>query len=628
MRLLKYSLVFLSGLVVLVVGGVLLIPVERYIPEAERGMSALLERPVKIGRLGIHLFPVPHLTIGAVVVGEHADVALAELEVRFDVQALLGHRCVVSQVSVEHGALAEAAVAELFEWLMSPVPAIQEPVYCQVRQLDFRDFHLDVPDMPQDGVSGSVRFTGSNDPEQILLHFPQFDLTADVRPKPDGTFHVDASTPGWGMPDIPDMKLEQVRAVGDISDAGFDMRELTGRLMGVSLRGKGALSWEPVWSLSGEVNLSGDKVRHEIKALDGRMIGFDKLSGHGLFRSRGGNPDQLVVNLTVDADMKSSGFVLELEPQAKQPLSFERFDTHIAYTPEAIRLQRIDARLAGGALTGAMTLLPSSSLFRFDLSPRGVNPQPVVRSVDDALLLSGVLDADIKGVINLDHLQDFPAESRIDGRFDIRQGELGESKLVRAVNSNIPKTEEDKILFDQISSELLIDDAGYHLSKLKIIASVFNAEGRLNIAPDDQVDGVLATDLKGMAGLVSLPLRVTGSLSSPTVRPTGGVVAGAAIGTALLGPVGTAIGIRAGALIDRMWQGKEGAEAPAAASEKSSGQMKARGSQGAGSPDAGSDRAQVGKGSEAVGERHPQAQPSKPVPGGQAQSIMPAILSD
>jgi hypothetical protein len=196
------------------------------------------------------------------------------------------------------------------------------------------------------------------------------------------------------------------------------------------------------------------------------------------------------------------------------------------------------------------------------------------------------------------------------------------------VNSNIPKTEEDKILFDQISSELLIDDAGYHLSKLKIIASVFNAEGRLNIAPDDQVDGVLATDLKGMAGLVSLPLRVTGSLSSPTVRPTGGVVAGAAIGTALLGPVGTAIGIRAGALIDRMWQGKEGVEAPATASEKSSGQMKARGSQGAGVPDAGSNRAQASKGGETVGERHPLAQPSKPVPGGQAPPIMPAILSD
>lgn len=553
MKFLKYGLISLIALLFIFLAVTYFIPFGRYIPEVERVISTLVERPVRIERLKIELLPAPHLHIEGITVGHRGEVKLGVLEVGFDVNSLFNHQCVVSLAVIDHGVLAEGAVAELFDWLMSPVPTVQEPVYCRIERLDFNNFHLDVPGMPLDGVGGKVLFTANNDPDSISLHIPLFDLTAEVKLKPDGAFHVEATTPGWAVPDIPDMQLEKIKAIGDISDTDFDIQELSGTLMGVTLRGRARLHWEPEWELSGEVNLAGSNVSHEIKALDGRAIGFGKLHGHGVFRSHGATPDALAKHLVMGADVKSTGFSLQIEPQAKQPLKLEQLNTHIAYTPDAIRLQQIDAKLAGGTLTGAMTLLPATSLFRFDLSPKGVHPQPIVRAVDDGLLLSGVLDADVKGSINLDHLKDFPRESCIEGRFNIRHGELGESKLVEAVNSNIPKTQEKKIQFDQISSDLLVNNAGYQLSKLKIVASVFNAEGNLSVSSEELLDGVLGMDLKGMAGLVSFPLRVSGSLESPVVRPTGGVMAGAAIGTALLGPVGAAIGIRAGPLIDRVW---------------------------------------------------------------------------
>lgn len=553
MKFLKYVLICLIALLFIFLAVTYFIPFERYIPEVERVISALVERPVRIERLKIELLPAPHLHIEGVTVGRVGEVKLGALEVGFDANSLFHSQCVVSLVVIERGELDQGAVTELFEWLMSPVPTVQEPVYCRVERLDFKGFRLEVPDMPLDGVAGTVLFTANNDPDLISLHVPLFDLTAEVKPRPDGTFHVVATTPGWAVPDIPDMQLEGIKAIGDISDTDFDIQELSGKLMGVTLRGKARLHWEPEWELSGAVNIAGSNVSHAIKALDGRVIGFGRLQGHGVFHSHGATPDALVEHLVMDADVKSTDFSLQIEPRAKQPLKLEQLNTHIAYTPDAIRLQQMDAKLAGGTLKGAMTLLPATSIFRFDLSPKGVHPQPIVRAVDDGLLLSGVLDANVKGSINLDHLRDFPRESRIEGKFTIRHGELGESKLVEAVNSNIPKTQEKKIQFDQISSDILVDNAGFQLSKLKIVASVFNAEGNLSISSQEQLDGVLGMDLKGMAGLVSFPLRVSGSLDSPVVRPTGGVMAGAAIGTALLGPVGAAIGIRAGPLIDRVW---------------------------------------------------------------------------
>lgn len=557
-KLLKYAIYTLAAIVAITIVALFLLPMERYIPEAESIVSVLVERPVKINGLNIDLFPLPHLNITGLTIGSQSEVTLEDIEVQFNVSALLNRQCSISQILINHGVLTEKPVSELFEWLMSPTPAIEEPVYCRIQQLDFKNIRLDVAEMPLDAVSGVVLFSRNNDPSLISLHIPQFNLTADVTPKPDGSFHIQASTPGWGLPDIPDMKLEKVLASGNISDTGFDIQELTGTLMGVSLHGKGLLNWEPEWKLQGELSLSGTKVKHEIISLDGRTIGFSKLLGHGVFHSHGASPDDLINSLAFDADIKSSDFSLEIEPHAVQPLILEQFNTHISYTIDAIRLQQMEAKLAGGTLTGAMTLLPATSIFRFDLSPQGVNPQAIVRAVDNSLVLSGTLSGTIKGSINLDHLTDFPQKSNIDGTFDITQGELGESRLVTAVNSNIPKTEENRIKFEHISSNLLVDDSGYHFSKLQIIASVFNAEGDLNISANEQLDGVLEADLKGMAGLISLPLRVTGSLDNPTVRPTGGVVAGAAIGTALLGPVGTAIGIRAGSLIDRAWKKTDG----------------------------------------------------------------------
>lgn len=559
MKFLKYSFIALILLLSLLVSVTYVTLMERYISEVEQVISSLVERPVKIDQLRVELIPAPHLHIEGVTVGAQGEIKLRSLEVSFHANSLLHRQCVINQVVIDHGVLTEGPVKELFDWLMSPVPEIQEPNYCQIERLEFRDFHLNLPDMPLDGVSGKVVFTPNNDPDSISLRIPLFNLSAEVRPKPDGTFHVEATTPGWAVPDIPDMQLEQIKAVGDISDTAFDIQELSARLIGITLHGKARLNWEPEWQLSGEVDLAGSKVRREIKALDSRAIGFGRLQGHGVFHSHGANPDQLVEHLAMDADVRSTDFSLQIDPQAKQALQLDQFNTHIAYTPDAIRLQKMDAKLAGGTLTGAMTLLPAPSIFRFDLSPKGVNPQPVVRAVDDGLLLSGVLDADVKGSINLDDLQDFPLESHVEGRFNITHGELGESKLVEAVNNNIPKAEEKKIQFDQIASDLLIDSTGYHLSKLKIVASVFNAEGHLNISSDEQLDGLLETDLKKTARLISLPLHISGNLDDPVVRPTAGAVAGAAIGTALLGPVGTAIGIKAGTLIERAMNNKPNA---------------------------------------------------------------------
>jgi hypothetical protein len=56
----------------------------------------------------------------------------------------------------------------------------------------------------------------------------------------------------------------------------------------------------------------------------------------------------------------------------------------------------------------------------------------------------------------------------------------------------------------------------------------------------------------------AVPLNVAGTLESPWLYPTGGTVAGAAAGTAVLGPgIGTAVGARVGQWTEGLFGKKE-----------------------------------------------------------------------
>jgi hypothetical protein len=62
------------------------------------------------------------------------------------------------------------------------------------------------------------------------------------------------------------------------------------------------------------------------------------------------------------------------------------------------------------------------------------------------------------------------------------------------------------------------------------------------------LSGRVNTNIKtGSIAAATMPLNVSGTVESPLLYPTKGTMAGAAVGTAILGPgVGTAVGSKVG----------------------------------------------------------------------------------
>ncbi|MDP9899627.1 hypothetical protein [Variovorax ginsengisoli] len=92
---------------------------------------------------------------------------------------------------------------------------------------------------------------------------------------------------------------------------------------------------------------------------------------------------------------------------------------------------------------------------------------------------------------------------------------------------------------------------------LKARSGVLTATGSVRIF-NRKLDGEAAVDI--VDGVVGMPLKLGGTLDDPQLSLTGGALAGAAVGTAVLPGVGTALGARIGQQIERIFGDEEGAK--------------------------------------------------------------------
>jgi hypothetical protein len=107
--------------------------------------------------------------------------------------------------------------------------------------------------------------------------------------------------------------------------------------------------------------------------------------------------------------------------------------------------------------------------------------------------------------------------------------------------------------FDKFSGKLGIVGKQYKLSNLDISSGLLSAKGHVTVTPKDELDGMIDVAVKKSVGLVEVPLVVAGTTASPLVYPSKAAIAGAAVGTAILGPgVGTSLGIKASKGLDKI----------------------------------------------------------------------------
>jgi len=242
-------------------------------------------------------------------------------------------------------------------------------------------------------------------------------------------------------------------------------------------------------------------------------------------------------------------------------IKFERLAFNAVLTRRAMVMQEVSARLYGGSVSGPLRVSWDggwSIAGSFDVE--GVEVQPLA-----SLLSYGAISGRLRAAPTFSARAAKPqallANLQLDSEFSVTEGILSRVDLEAAAKNPFRQNAapDGQTRFDALSGHVVVDAQGYHFSPLHVASGFLDASGDLSVARDHQLDGRIEIALKGTGSLIGVPLRVTGTVQTPSVLPTKGAVAGVLAGSVLLPGIGTAIGLKAGQLTENLfrWRRRE-----------------------------------------------------------------------
>ena len=264
----------------------------------------------------------------------------------------------------------------------------------------------------------------------------------------------------------------------------------------------------------------------------------------------------------------SGALVLEITARAWTPpagpaLLFDRIEATALLTRNGIDSRDFRATLYGGTVSGPVSVSwkPGWSISG-EMSVRDIALQPLAALFFREHTVSGKLSGDPRFAVRAKYARALLPNLELASDFIVHDGVLHKVDLVAAARNPFAKQDatggrEAETRFDELSGHIAVEGGGYHFSGLQVASGLLRATGDLSIAADKSLDGRVAAEVRGTASLLTVPLQVSGSIPDPQVRPTKSAVAGAVAGSVLLPGIGTALGLKASQLTDKLFGGRK-----------------------------------------------------------------------
>ena len=278
-------------------------------------------------------------------------------------------------------------------------------------------------------------------------------------------------------------------------------------------------------------------LRADGSLIDASLVGRDgKLKAH--IRPEGSN-------YVIDAVAK------DWAPPVGPALHFDELTVKGVATVHDATLSDIRARLYGGSVAGKLTgAWKKGFQLKGSAEVSQVEIAPVLKALGKPPNLSGKLTArPLTFSASAARADQLASALRLESPFDIQNGVLNGVDLQRAATSLISKDggKGGQTRFDRLSGHLAVDRGTRRLTQLNVASGSLSGEGNVTVSPKDELSGRVIARVKAVSvASAAVPLNVAGTLESPMLYPTGGTVAGAALGTAVAGPLGTAAGAKVG----------------------------------------------------------------------------------
>jgi uncharacterized protein involved in outer membrane biogenesis len=223
----------------------------------------------------------------------------------------------------------------------------------------------------------------------------------------------------------------------------------------------------------------------------------------------------------------------------------------------------IRARLYGGTVMGKATAAWQKGMqVKGNAEVNQIEIRPILVALGKPATLSGRLTArPVVFSASAAQPDQLANALRLETPFDVQNGVLHGVDIKKAATSLISRDggKGGETRFDKLSGRLAIDRGTRRITQINVVSGSLAADGNVTISPKDELSGRINTKVQAASvAAASMPLNVSGTLDSPLLLPTGATMAGAAVGTAILGPgVGTTVGSKVGQWTEGLFGKKE-----------------------------------------------------------------------
>ncbi len=369
-----------------------------------------------------------------------------------------------------------------------------------------------------------------------------------------------------------DVKVGRIKVTPDLLSLLGDIKVIRSVDVSGLLINQNALDRMPLWVASDpKAKPAGFTVLVRSISLDNAMLKLEKTT-FGPFDalvsiSSNGQPERADITARdgkFKLAIKPAGEKFNIEIQAKDwrlpggpPIHFTELQVKGVATPEGANLAEIKAKLYGGTIEGRMTLGWKKGLqLKGDYAVSNVELRELVPMFSPKTQVSGRLTAKPVFSANAPNAEQLKNTLKLDTPFDIRDGVLQGIDIQKAASSLFTRDSGGQTRFDTLSGHFAMDRNTQRMTSLKVSSGSLAADGNVTIAPNKALSGRINAQVS-VAGVAAakVPLNISGTVDSPLALPTGATVTGAAIGTAILPGIGTAIGAKAGNWVEGLFGG-------------------------------------------------------------------------
>ncbi len=232
------------------------------------------------------------------------------------------------------------------------------------------------------------------------------------------------------------------------------------------------------------------------------------------------------------------------------PLLIDQLRMDMVLTDNKLDITQINGALYSGQLKGAASLtwgkmLKLTGKAKLD----NLSLREPARLMSKSTRVSGLLFSNGQFVATAKDSSQLLDHLHADIKFKVKDGVLYGFDLAKAPAMLLGHGEGGETKFDELSGLLGVSGQTYRFRELKISSGLMKAGGDVKINPNKSLEGEIEVEVKNSMKIAAIPLNITGTLENPKVFPTRSAIAGAVAGTAILGPAGTGLGIKAGKAI-------------------------------------------------------------------------------